>query len=209
MAQRLYRLNGRPGVTATAPPSRRDRRQLHCPSSATSRRANTRFATPPSETSAAYRLLLDQSLAALVGESGVLEGVRGRRQGRTWSARWRKTGRLHVHAKGHGERSLSPHQLPVRHPVRLIRIRPLPLLQVFYIRTEIPLGSTDFAVLCWLGQSEAHAEHRVARQVGTARVRANPGGYKPSLERARAARAGPGPTSPSVIPPVALYVPCS
>jgi hypothetical protein len=65
--------------------------------------------------------------------------------------------------------------------MRLIGIRSLPLLQIFYIGLEVPLGSTDFAVLFWLGQLEAHTEHRVARQVGTARVQANPGGYKPGL----------------------------
>jgi len=34
---------------------------------------------------------------------------------------------------------LPPHQLPIRHPMRLIRIRPLPLLQIFYIGLKIPL----------------------------------------------------------------------
>ncbi len=36
-------------------------------------------------------------------------------------------------------RPLPPHKLPIRHPVRLIGIRPLPLLQIFYIGLEIPL----------------------------------------------------------------------
>ena len=37
------------------------------------------------------------------------------------------------------EPALPPHQLPIRHPMRLIRIRPLPLLQIFYIGLKIPL----------------------------------------------------------------------
>jgi hypothetical protein len=35
--------------------------------------------------------------------------------------------------------ALPPDQLPIRHPVRLIRIRALPLLQIFYISLKIPL----------------------------------------------------------------------
>jgi len=53
--------------------------------------------------------------------------------------------------------------------MRLIGIRSLPLLQIFDISLKVPLGSTDFAVLFWLGQLEVDAEHRLARQVGTAR----------------------------------------
>ena len=36
-------------------------------------------------------------------------------------------------------RALPPHQFPIRHPVRLIGIRPLPLLQIFYISLKILL----------------------------------------------------------------------
>lgn len=35
--------------------------------------------------------------------------------------------------------ALPPHKLPIRHPVRLVGIRPLPLLQIFYISLKIPL----------------------------------------------------------------------
>jgi len=45
------------------------------------------------------------------------------------------------------ESRLTPHQLPIRHAVRLIGIRSLPLVRIFYMSLEIPLGTTDFAVL--------------------------------------------------------------
>jgi len=65
--------------------------------------------------------------------------------------------------------------------VRLIRIRSLPLVRIFYIRLKIPLGPTDFAVLFWLGQLEVNAVHGVAPEVGTDRGRAERDGYKPGL----------------------------
>ena len=71
--------------------------------------------------------------------------------------------------------------------MRLIGIRSLPLLQIFYISLTIPLGSTDFAVLFWLGQLEGNAEHRVAGQVGTARDRIERSGYKLALVSASTA----------------------
>jgi hypothetical protein len=42
-------------------------------------------------------------------------------------------------AEGRPAAPLPPYQLPIRHPMRLIRIRPLPLLQIFYIGLKIPL----------------------------------------------------------------------
>ena len=41
------------------------------------------------------------------------------------------------------------------HPMRLIGSRPLPLLQVFQVRLEVPLGSPDLAVLFWLARRKA------------------------------------------------------
>jgi hypothetical protein len=42
-------------------------------------------------------------------------------------------------SSGRQASALSSHQLPIRHPVRLIGIRSLPLLRIFDIRTENPL----------------------------------------------------------------------
>jgi len=65
--------------------------------------------------------------------------------------------------------------------MRLIGIRTLPLLQIFYISLKIPLGTADFTVLFWLGQVDVTAEHGVTRQVGTARELVGLRGYKSRL----------------------------
>src|SRR5215208_1080439 len=55
--------------------------------------------------------------------------------GPAWSETGLRRARV-TRPPGLGRRALRPHQLLVRHPVRLVRVRPLPPLQVLDVRLE-------------------------------------------------------------------------
>ena len=99
----------------------------------------------------------DRSVAGVAGQNQIpfagaadgsaIETVNG---GITWTAEFKhqpvlSIGALAVYVDGTGVRRLdrrgtvSPHHLPIRHPMRLVRIQSFPLFQIFDIRLQIPL----------------------------------------------------------------------